>query len=251
MNAEQLRQQQNAYRKGRPSRFGRGIGQLTNPVGHQLAGMVPKSFTKTILAALDKAAPKEALGTFDHDTSDLSAAIDAAKQIERKARRLNALSGAGAGFAGALTASADIPATIALALANIRDTGRAYGFDGEGKRERLFRLQILEISAMSDRTDRLAQLDKLEADITPDGSLAAVTAEDIEPVIDQVVERVSRALAFAAFRSRAGMIVPLIGSAVGGFVNAQFQTDVSKAARYAFQARRLAKLETGATASSV
>jgi hypothetical protein len=50
-------------------------------------------------------------------------------------------------------------------------------------------------------------------------------------------------IAFASFRSRAGMIVPVVGSVVGGIVNSSFQNDVGKAARFAFQARRL-KTET-------
>lgn len=63
--------------------------------------------------------------------------------------------------------------------------------------------------------------------------------EHITPIIDQAVERISRAIAFASFRSRAGMIVPLVGSIVGSVVNSSFQNDVGKAARFAFQARRL------------
>jgi hypothetical protein len=39
------------------------------------------------------------------------------------------------------------------------------------------------------------------------------------------------------------MIVPVVGSVVGGIVNSSFQNDVGKAARFAFQARRL-KTET-------
>ena len=35
------------------------------------------------------------------------------------------------------------------------------------------------------------------------------------------------------------MVVPLVGSIVGGLVNSSFQEDVGKAARFAFQARRL------------
>ena len=66
------------------------------------------------------------------------------------------------------------------------------------------------------------------------------------PVVDQVVERVSRAIALASFRRRAGMVVPFVGAAVGGAINASFQRDVSKAARFAYQARRLQAEELGA-----
>jgi hypothetical protein len=58
-----------------------------------------------------------------------------------------------------------------------------------------------------------------------------------------VVERISRAIAFASFRKRAGMIVPIAGSIVGGVVNSSFQKDVGKAARFEFQARKMKELQ--------
>ena len=139
--------------------------------------------------------------------------------------------------------SADIPATIGIALRTIRDTGRAYGYDGEGPAEKLFRLQILELAALDDPEERTTSIADLEAAIGPDGNLVDAEHEQIVPMVDQAVERISRAIAFASFRSRAGMIVPLVGSVVGGIVNSSFQNDVGKAARFAFQARRL-KTET-------
>ena len=140
---------------------------------------------------------------------------------------------------GALSMGADIPATIAIALRSIRDTGRAYGFEGEGSAEKLFRLQILELAALDEPEVRKDRIAALEAGIGPTGELVQADHEHTSPVVDQAIERISRAIAFTTFRSRAGMIVPVVGSVVGGFVNASFQNDVGKAARFAFQARRL------------
>ena len=237
----QLAAQQTAYRKAKPSFLGRGIERLTNPFGKALASMVPNSLVQNILKGIDSAMGLPQLVGFDHDTASIEASQRAARKVERLARTINASTGAAAGFGGALTASADIPATIAVALRNIRDTGRAYGYEGDGKREQLFRLQILEIAALDDFEAKQERLDTLEGDIAKDGGLNPLSTQDIEPLVDQIVERVSRAIAFASFRRRAGMVVPVIGSAVGGFVNSQFQQDVSKAARYAFQARRIAQ----------
>jgi len=234
-----LEAQQQDYLRSRPSFLGRGIERLTNPFGKALASVVPNSLVEGGIKGIDGAASKPDLMSFEHDMADIAACQNAAKKVERYARTINAASGAAAGFGGALTASVDIPATIAVALRNIRDTGRAYGYEGDGPREQVFRLQILEISALDDHAERLDRLAALEADITGDGSLKPVDTKSIEPLVDQAVERVSRAMAFAAFRRRAGMIVPIVGSAVGGIVNSQFQRDVSKAARYAFQARRI------------
>jgi len=133
----------------------------------------------------------------------------------------------------------DIPATIALALRCIRDTGRAYGYDGKGARERLFRLQVLELASLNDRDQKAGRIAVLEAGIAADGSLTEISTDDIEPIIEQAVERVSRALAIALFRRRVGAVVPLVGSVIGGAVNVSFQGDVGEAARFAFQERRL------------
>ncbi|MEC7399839.1 MAG: EcsC family protein, partial [Pseudomonadota bacterium] len=133
-----------------------------------------------------------------------------------------------------MSMSADIPATIGIALRTIRDTGRAYGYDGEGPAEKLFRLQILELAALDDPEQRTTSIADLEAAIGPDGNLVDAEHEQIVPMVDQAVERISRAIAFASFRSRAGMIVPVVGSVVGGIVNSSFQNDVGKAARFAF-----------------
>lgn len=234
-----IAQEQQRFRKQKPSRLGRGIERLTHPFGKALASVVPNALVEAVLKGLDTAVGAPQLVRFDHDVSDLAAANRAAKKVTRAARSISASTGAAAGLGGAISMGLDIPATIGIALRTIRDTGRAYGFDGEGPAEKLFRLQILELSALDDPDEREARIAALESAIGEGGQLIHADHEHITPVVDQAVERVSRAIAFASFRSRAGMIVPVVGSIVGGLVNSSFQDDVGKAARFAFQARRL------------
>ena len=234
-----IQREQRKFRDSKPSRLGRGIERLTHPFGKALASAVPKKLVETVLKGLDQAVGAPQLVRFDHDTSDMQAAHYAAEKVARTARAISATTGAAAGFGGAISMSADIPATIAIALRTIRDTGRAYGFAGEGPAEKLFRLQILELAALDKAKDRQQRIADLEAGIGANGELVHADHEHITPVVDQAVERISRAIAFASFRSRAGMIVPVVGSVVGGIVNSSFQDDVGKAARFAFQARRL------------
>lgn len=243
MNKSQIEAEQLAYRNAQPAFLGRGIDRLTHPIGSALAARLPKRLVEGVLKGIDRAVSMPELVPMEHDPSDIVAARKAADNVERYARTINASSGAAAGLGGALTASADIPATIAIALRNIRDTGRAYGFEGKGKSERLFRLQILEIAAIDDHGEKIERLEALDAEIDAQGGLARIEGRNIEPLIDQAVERVSRAIAFASVRRRMGMVVPLLGSAIGGFVNSQFQRDVARAARYAFQARRLRMMD--------
>ena len=231
--------QQADYRNSKPSWLGRGIERLTNPFGKAVASVVPKSAVEAVLKGVDAAVGAPQLVKFDHDPTDIAAARTASKKVSRAARGISGTTGVAAGFGGLLTMSLDIPATIGIALRTIRDTGRAYGYAGDGPLEKLFRLQILELSAVDDPEIRADRIAALESAIGPDGELVESAHDSIVPAVDQAVERVSRAIAFASFRSRAGMIVPVVGSVVGGVVNSSFQGDVGEAARFAFQERRL------------
>ena len=237
-----------AYRRSSPSWLGRGIERLTHPLGKALSKAVPKFAVEAVLKSLDSATGMADLVRFDHDRTDLAACKQAATRVARTASAISASTGAAAGLGGALTMSLDIPATLGIALRTIRDTGRAYGYSGDGDLEKLFRLQILELAALNEPDERDERIAALEATIAPDGSLARADHENITPIVDQAVERVSRAIAFASFRSRAGMMVPIAGSAVGGIVNSSFQGDVGKAARFAFLARRVKELKMGGMA---
>ena len=225
-----IRKEQAAYRKATPSRLGRGIERLTNPFGKALASVVPNSVVHAVVKGIDAAAGAAPLAAMRHDPADIDAAREAAG---------NGATGAAAGFGGAVSAGLDIPASIGIALRNIRDTGRAYGYAGLGEAEKLFRLQILELAALNDPELRAERIAGIENAIDGDGSLKPVTGDAATPMVDAAVERISRAMAFATFRRRLGMLVPLAGSAVGLMVNRSFQSDVSNAARFAFQERRL------------
>ena len=231
--------QQQAFRTSKPSLIGRGFEKITNPVGGAVAGLVPNSLVRGVLQGMDRAIGTPQLIKFDHDLTDLKACHDSAERVAIATRAISGTTGAASGIGGILTMGLDIPATIALALRCIRDTGRAYGYDGKGARERLFRLQVLELASLNDRDQKAERIAVLEAGIAADGSLTEISTDDIEPIIEQAVERVSRALAIALFRRRVGAVVPLVGSVIGGAVNVSFQGDVGEAARFAFQERRL------------
>ena len=125
-----IQREQQEFRASKPSKLGRGIERLTHPFGKALAGVVPKSVVEQVLKGLDSAVGMAQLVRFDHDPDDLPAAHRAAEKVSRAAQGISASTGAAAGLGGAISMSADIPATIGIALRVIRDTGRAYGFEG-------------------------------------------------------------------------------------------------------------------------
>ena len=231
--------QQQAYRTSKPSLIGRGFERFTSPVGGALASMAPGGLVKGALKGIDQAVGAPQLVKFDHDLSDLGACNKAAERVARAAKAVSGSTGAASGLGGIVTMGLDIPATIAVALRSIRDTGRAYGYDGKGPRERLFRLQVLELASINKRDERAKRIATLEEGIEADGNLSDISPDDIEPIIEQAVERVSRAIALALVRRRVGAAVPIVGSVIGGAVNVSFQGDIGEAARFAFLERRL------------
>ena len=134
-----IKTEQRAYRESRPSALGRGIERLTSPVGKKLAKLVPSSLVRMVLKRLDDASGAAQLYNFEHNRSNLAACRKAAGKVEKVAMSINASTGAASGFGGLFTMGLDVPATVGLAMRNIRDTGRAYGFTGEGEAEQIFR----------------------------------------------------------------------------------------------------------------
>lgn len=234
-----VEREQQEYRDVRQSLFGRGATAITRPLGEVVQRVLPPESVWKILHRLDEVSARVEFPVDDHDLDDLAACRRVAEQVENRAKIGNAVSGGTAGLGGLVSMTAEIPATLALAMRNIQATGRAYGFDGEGEAERLFRMRILELAALENDELRRKRIDALEAEIAADGGLV-VGEGDARPLIDQVTERLARALAFAFVRLRVAGGLPLVGAAVGATVNASFQGDVSRAARFAFQARRLA-----------
>lgn len=237
--AAAVERDQEAFRNSGQSLLGRGASGLTQPLGRALGRALPSAYVAEGLRRIDDLSARIDFEAPAHELSDLGACRKAAERIERWAKGANAASGGTAGLAGAVTMTADIPATLAVAMRNIRETGRAYGYEGAGEDERLFRLRILELAALDDDRTRRARIAALEAAIAHGGDLQD-KGNETAPLIDQAVERIARALAFSFLRTRLGAGLPVVGAVVGAAVNASFQGDVARAARFAFQARRLA-----------
>lgn len=242
-----VRHDQDSYREQGQSLLGRGVSSLTRPIGEMLHRSVPVARVAQALRQIDDLAARIDFDQGAHDLDDLDQCRHVALSVERWARVANGATGGTAGIGGVLTMVADIPATMAVAMRNIRETGRAYGYEGDGEAEQLFRLRILELAAIDDDATRQDRIGELEAELADDGSLE-IAEEHVDPLIDQAVERIARALAFSFARSRLGAGLPLLGAVVGAAVNASFQGDVSRAARFAFQARRLAAAPGDVTA---
>jgi len=238
--AEALRAQR-AYEGARATRLGRGAERLTAPVGGAVARMIPPDLLRAALRAADGAAGLTLREAAAHDIDDLAACEAAALRVQAWAVGGNAATGAAAGWFGAAGMTADIPATIALAARNVRATGHAFGIARETEEEAAFRLLVLETataSAEEGRAETLARLNRMAAWLSsPEGRLAI--DQGGAWLADKVVERVARQLGVSLAGRKAGQVVPVLGGAVAAVINASFQTDVARAARYAYRQRWL------------
>ncbi|MDV7142950.1 EcsC family protein [Tropicimonas sp. TH_r6] len=235
-------EKQQRFEDRKPTRLGRGAERLTAPIGGLVARIVPAALVRQGLEMADRAAGYRLPGQGSaHSVEDLEACERAARRVQGWAVGSNAASGGAAGFFGAAGMSADIPTTIALAARNVRATGATFGFDGDSEEERAFRLMVLQVataSAESGREDTISTLAEMAAYLaSPEGRL--VLEKGGEWVTDTVIERIARQLGFSLAGRGGARVVPIVGGAVAAVVNASFQTDVSRAARYAYRMRWL------------
>lgn len=239
---QEVLKRQDAYERQRQSRFGRGAERVTAPIGSLFGRMLPPELVRRGLDAADRVAgltlPSDLTG---HDTSDLAACESAALRVQGWAAGTNAVTGGAAGWFGAAGMTVDIPATISLAARNVRATGLVYGFAEDHADERAFRLMVLEAAtarADAGRAETLKNLNTMAGWLaTPHGRI--VLEKGGEWVADKVVERIARQVGVSLAGRKAGQMVPIVGGAVAAVVNASFQTDVSRAARYAYRQRWL------------
>ncbi len=239
---ERVIEEQKKFEKQRATRLGQGAEKLTAPLGGLVSGLIPAGMLRAGLRQADRAAgltvPKEITS---HDTSDILACDAAARRVQAWAQGTNAATGGAAGWFGAAGLAADVPATITLAARNVRATGAAYGFVADSEAEQVFRLMVLEVATSLASENRQETLDGLGALArrlsTPEARI--VLERGGEWVAEKIVERVARQLGVTLAARKAGQVVPNVGGAVAAAVNASFQTDVSRAARYAYRQRWL------------
>lgn len=239
---EKVLEEQKAYEDRRATMMGQGAERLTAPLSGWIARMIPATAMRAALRGADRAAkltlPAELIG---HDLSDLAACDRVALRVQAWSQGTSAASGGLAGWFGGAGLAVDIPATIGLAARNVRATGAAYGFTEDSPEERAFRLMVLEVAtsmASGRRKESLKNLNDLAAALaTPEARY--VLSKGGDWLTDKLVERIARQLGLSLASRKAGQLVPIIGGAVAAVVNASFQVDVARAARYAYRQRWL------------
>ena len=176
-----------------------------------------------------------------HDLDDIKACEAAALRVQAWAQGTNAATGGVAGWFGMAGLTADVPATITLAARNVRATGAAFGFTDDSADEQAYRLLVLEVAtsmASEKRKQSVENLNDLARQLqSPEAKV--ILDQGGKWLTEKVFERLARQLSLSLASRKVGQIVPVVGGAVAAAVNASFQADVARAARYAYRQRWL------------
>lgn len=233
---------QRAYEERRQTRMGHGTERILAPAGRWIRRLVPPAALQKALEAADRGAaatlPRELA---NHDADDLAACEAAALRVQAWSAGTSAATGGLTGWFGGAGAALDIPATITLAARNVRATGAAYGFSGESEEERVFRLILLELATTQGfeaRNDAMGRLNRVAAELNDPG-VRLVLEKGADWVVEKVLDRVARSLSTDLLKRKAAQVVPVAGAVLGAGINASFQTDVARAARYGYRQRWL------------
>lgn len=234
--------EQRKFEEKRATRLGAGAEKVMAPAGRLLRRIIPPMALRKALLAADRGAGLTVPAVLkSHDVNALEDCETAALRVQAWAAGSNAATGGVAGWFGGVGLTIDIPATITLAARNVRATGLAYGFDGQTEGEHAFRLALLELAVTTGfdaRSDALGRMNALARELSePD--VRFVLDKAGEWLIDKVVDRVGRQVGASLLSRKAAQVVPVVGGAVAAGINASFQTDVSRAARYGYRQRWL------------
>ena len=235
--------EQDAYKDAMPSVLPRAVRAVAAPFQSITSKLIPAEVVEAAIKSADwVAAASIRTATISHGFKTLEDCDKAAAEVRRWALGYAVTGGGAAGAFGAAGLVFDIPATITLALRTARLTGLAYGFGGEGAREQVYILDILQLAGANSEEEReaaLAQLTRGRAHLSRSDWQKIAEMSGYSAGAATAAQRVAVTLGVNLSARKVAQVAPVVGAAVGAGVNASFQNDVAMAARFAFRARWL------------
>lgn len=168
-----------------------------------------------------------------------------ARRVGWRAMALGGTGGALFGIAGAPGLVADVPTLLTLALRTIHRTAFCYGEDWRGERERSLAIGVFALASANSLEEKRLAWDALDSR----GDLfEAAWRDGIERVAERHIAKEATQFSLKTLAQRIGLnlgrrkvlgVVPLLGAAIGGAVNAGYLHDIAGVARYVMQHRWL------------
>jgi hypothetical protein len=168
-----------------------------------------------------------------------------ARTVSRRATALGGAAGAVFGIAGAAGLIADVPALLTLAMRTIHRIGLCYGEEPDDGVERRLAVAVFALVSANSAGEKQAALNALQRN---EALLDVAWREGVERVTERQLakeattyslQNLARAIGLNLGKRKAAGVVPVVGAAVGGAVNAWYLADVAQAARCVFQERWL------------
>ena len=169
-----------------------------------------------------------------------------ALSVSRRALALGGATGALFGVAGAAGLVADVPTLLTLAFRTIHRIGLCYGEALPKNDERRLGIGIFALVSANSMEEKQAALQALN---TEGGVLVdAAWRDGVERVTERELakeatvyslQNLARSIGLNLGKRKAVGVIPVVGAAVGGAVNAWYLNDVARTARYVFQERWL------------
>ena len=236
-------EEQDAYRAAPVAMLPRLTRALSAPMGFITQRIIPSEAIEAALRGADSAASASIrTAAISHDFSDLEACDEAVAEVRRWALGYAVTGGGAAGAFGALRLAIDMPATITLALRTARLTGLCYGFGADTPAERIHILDILQLAGANSEAEKIAAIERLATE------RREIPREDWKNIVQlsgqasgtfAATQKAAHVLGVNLSTRKLGQLAPVVGAAVGASVNAAFQNDIARAARFAYRARWL------------
>jgi len=169
------------------------------------------------------------------------------RRVELRAMALGGVGGAVFGFGGAPGMAADIPTLLAVALRTIHRTAYCYGEDWHAGAQKGLAIGVFALASANSLQEKQDAWQALE---THQELIEEAWRDGIERVAERHLAKEAAQFSMKTLAGRIGMdltrrrafglgLMPVIGAAIGGAVNASYIHDIATVARYVMQARWL------------
>lgn len=172
----------------------------------------------------------------------LAAVDEQVKLFKSKYVALTSAQGVATGIVGWAGIPADIVGLITANLRAIGEYATYYGFDMSAKEEQLFAMSLLAVATSISREERQAALDDTFSLIKDPETMAFNKVN--EEVMSRVLRQTATKVATNLVKTKAAQIIPAVGAAVAGGVNASYTASVCEAAYQCYRERFLDRQAT-------
>lgn len=241
------------WKSEEPSVVSQAVGYVFKPASWLIEKIIPSKAIEGVLSGCNMMAEwfcdvndikRDAKVNFISElkTKDLELSDKLADKVHNWAVAAATGEGGVAGFWGLPGMIVDIPALITMGLRVIHKIGVCYGFESKSEDDKNFVLSILSTAGantIKEKNTSVLLLRQISVKIAKE-SWKEITIQKVPLSVAIIaIKNLAKQLGINITKRKAGQAIPIIGTAVGAAMNAQFINDIAWAARRAFQERWL------------